>query len=87
MKTKIRKFVIPMVVALVAIAGAFASNLSQKDDTTAIMDKPGYLFQGAACVKTATICSTIQNSKLCTVGGHNLFEWNGTSCPINLYRK
>lgn len=76
-----------MVVASLAIAGAFASNLSHQDNTIALGDKIGYRLQGAVCVPTSTMCTTNISPHLCQIGASTLFEWNGTDCPNALYRK
>lgn len=86
MKTKIKKIVLPMVVALIAIAGAFASSVSKQDDA-ALMDRVGYRLQGAVCVPTSVICTTIANPTTCTDGVNILRDWNGTSCPTALFHK
>jgi hypothetical protein len=88
MKTKIKKIVLPMVVALVAIAGAFASNLSNQSTTaTALNDRQGYVRQGTVCTPTAVVCSTIFHPMLCTDGANILYDWNGTACPTPLRYK
>ncbi len=86
MKTKIRKFVLPMVVALIAIAGAFASNQSRQDKA-ALADRIGHVKVGLDCIPTSIICTTIENPQMCTSGATVLFNLEGTACPLPLYRK
>lgn len=75
-----------MVVALIAIAGAFASNLSSQDNS-ALVDRQGYIKDGDQCTPVSVTCSTIFNAMMCTSGSTILFDWNGESCPLPLYRK
>lgn len=86
MKTKIKKIVLPMVVALIAIAGAFASNLSSKD-STALVDRIGYVRSGVTCTPSAKTCTTDMNPFICTNAEGILYDWNGTACPLHLYEK
>lgn len=86
MKAKIKKFVLPLVIAVMAIAGAFATNLSATSDI-AIADRQAYVKVGKACVATAITCSSIFSIQLCTDGANTLYDWNGTSCPMALYQK
>ncbi len=75
-----------MVVALIAIVGAFASNQSLQDKV-ALVDRIGYTKDGNNCIPTAVVCSNIFNPQLCTSGATILFDWNGTDCVMPLYRK
>lgn len=74
-----------MVVALVAIAGAFASNLS-KQDNAALVDRQGHIRVGTQCLPTPVICTT-DFGPVCSDGTNILYDWNGSSCPMPLYRK
>ncbi len=82
---KIKKIVLPMVVVSIAIAGAFASNLSHKVDNQ-LTDRIGYVKLGEVCIATNVICTDVF-VQLCTSGSSILYDLNGTDCPIPLYRK
>lgn len=87
MKTRIKKAMLPLVVAIMAIAGAFASNYSVVEDNATLMDRPGYRLQGTVCVNASITCTTITSTVLCTDGSNTLYDWNGTSCPTALFHK
>lgn len=74
-----------MVVVSIAIAGAFASNLSHKVDNQ-LTDRIGHVKVEKVCVPTNVICGDIY-VQLCTSGSTILYDFNGTDCPIPLYRK
>lgn len=87
MKTEIKKFGIPFGVIAFAVAGAFASNLPQKNDAS-LVDRNGYRLVGEICSPTTITCSTIFNLVMCKdVSNNQLYDWNGTSCPDPLYHK
>lgn len=87
MKTKIKKIIMPMLIAIIAIASAFANNQSHQDDS-ALVDKIGFIRVGMECTSTPIVCSTIPNPFVCSDGINPiLYDWNGTGCPLNLYRK
>lgn len=86
MKTKIKKIVLPMAITLVAIAGAFASNLTRQDKA-AMADRIGHVKVGIDCIPTAIVCSNVFDPQLCTSGTTVLFELEGSACPMPLFRR
>lgn len=85
MESKIKKNALPILVILLAIVGAFASNLSKQDNAN-LLDRQGYIRVGIVCTPTTIICSAAGGS-LCNNGVDILYDWNGTSCPVQLYKK
>lgn len=87
MKTIFKKSRISIVIALIAVAGAFATNLSAENN--AVVDRQGYyLNANDVCTPSNVICSTVFNTQMCSDAGHSiLFDWNGTSCAVPLYYK
>lgn len=75
-----------LVIVLIAIAGAFASNLSNGE--SALTDKKGrYLTEDQECLESETTCSTVFNTVMCSDIIHGpLFDWNGTICTTQLYK-
>jgi hypothetical protein len=84
MKTKIKKIGMPMIVALIAIVGAFAGNVSSKNDTASLTDRLGHTI---TCQPTNVMC-TVDGSFICTdINSNTLYDWNGTDCPLPLKRE
>jgi hypothetical protein len=87
METKIKKIGFPIAVALIAVAGAFAGNLSSNDNSS-LADKVGYRLVGTVCTATSVTCSDIESPIMCTdINSNQLYDLNGTSCPTELYHK
>ncbi|WP_367753808.1 DUF6520 family protein [Flavobacterium sp. WC2430] len=86
MKTNFSKMGFPIAVVVFAIAGAFASNISRADLSTAI-EINGRL--PVSCQETNVKCSTVPNAQFCTSSGQQLYRLNGagTDCPDVLYKK
>lgn len=76
----------PIAVVVLAVAGAFANNISSADLSTTI-DVNGHL--PASCEQTNVKCSTVPNAQMCTFSGQQLYRLNaaGTDCPDALYKK
>ena len=87
MEAKIKKIGFPIALVLIAVAGAFASNLSSKNNSS-LADKIGYRLVGTVCTPTSVGCSDIESPIMCTdINDNQLYDWNGTSCPSELYHK
>jgi hypothetical protein len=86
MKTKVKKFVLLLGVVIIAISGAFANSISRQDKT-ALMDRIGFLNLNGNCFPTSIVCSVDFSPYICTDGINMLYDWNGTACPLVLYRK
>lgn len=84
MKTKIKNLGMPVVVALIAIAGAFAGNVSTKKGDAPLVDRLGYTI---TCQQTSIMCTTDDGPTCTDVEGNTLYDFNGTSCPNPLNRK
>lgn len=88
MKTKFKKFSISLGIALIAIAGAFASKVSAENNARLIDREGYYLNEDDVCTPSGITCSTVFNTQMCSTAGHAvLFDWNGTSCAVPLYYK
>lgn len=86
MKTKFRTFGLPMGVALLAVGGAFASTVSSQSKSV-LADRQGHIKVGSTCTPTQVTCSNVFNLQMCSDGSNILYDWNGTSCPLPLYKK
>lgn len=86
MKNKIKKIILQLVVVMVAVVGAFANNLSYQN-YTALVDRQGYAHLNFMCIPTTIICSTDPAPFICTDGTYLLYDWNGTTCSLFLYKK
>lgn len=86
MKKRIAKFVLPVAAVVLAAGGAFAGTFSGEKDV-AVADRIGYIRNGSQCTPTAVSCSTIFNPQQCSDGTNQLYDYNGTSCPLPLYKK
>jgi hypothetical protein len=74
-----------------AIGAAFATNAMKNADPN---DRMGYHFDEEAVIKCIPKgeCTIIQSDELCTwqetpILGHQLYDLNGTSCDVKLYKK
>lgn len=76
----------PIAVVVLAIAGAFANNISRANLSTTI-DINGRL--PVSCALTNVNCTTVPNPQMCTSSGQQLYKLNadGTDCPDVLYKK
>lgn len=86
MRKNVLKMGFPIGVVVLAVAGAFANNVSSADKST-IIDVNGRLPE--SCQETAVPCSTIPNVQMCTSSGQQLYRLNaeGTDCPEELFKK
>lgn len=85
MKAMIKKLALPVGVFAVAIAGAFASNLSKQPADPNHRD--GYKLVDQQCIKTELKCTVVNTGQMCEDSSFNqLYEWNGTTCGIELYK-
>jgi hypothetical protein len=86
MKTNFLKMGFPIAVVVLAVAGAFANNISRANLSSTI-DVNGHL--PASCEEKNVKCSTVQNSQMCTFSGQQLYRLNaaGTDCPDALFKK
>ena len=86
MKTRIVQKALPFGAIVLAVAGAFAANIS-RPDVSSLTDFNGRL--PATCSNTNVVCSDIVNTQMCTSGAQQLYKLNaaGTACPQALYKK
>tara|TARA_R110000868_G_scaffold399620_3_gene673562 strand:+ start:742 stop:1005 length:264 start_codon:yes stop_codon:yes gene_type:complete len=85
MKKRIAKLAMPLAAILLAMGGAFAGTSGENGD--AVADRTGYIKNGVQCTPTAITCSTVFNPQQCSDGINQLYDLNGTSCPLPLYKK
>jgi len=84
MKNLKRNLGLPIAVAALAVAGAFASNQTKED---VFAPRQGYIQDGPSCLKSIE-CST-DLGEICTVGiNTQVFGMNasGTTCDQVLYK-
>lgn len=86
MKTRIVQKALPFGAIVLAVAGAFAANIS-RPAVSSLADINGRL--PSSCNETTVVCSTDFNSQMCTSGAQQLYKLNasGTACPQALYKK
>ena len=86
MKTNVLKMGFPIAVVVLAVAGAFANNISRANLSTTI-DVNGHL--PVSCEETNIKCSTTPTPQMCTFSGQQLYRLNaaGTDCPDALFKK
>lgn len=86
MKTRIVQKALPFAAIVLAVAGAFAANIS-RTDVNSLADVNGRL--PSSCAETSVVCSNIFNNQMCTSGAQQLYKLNasGTACPEVLYKK
>jgi hypothetical protein len=86
MKTGILQKVLPFAAIVLAVAGAFAANIS-RTTTNSLADVNGRL--PSSCQETSVVCSDIFNPQMCTSGAQQLYKINasGIACPQVLYKK
>lgn len=85
----LRKFILPAAVVILGAGSAFATNVN-KNAHKAVKD--GYVFrpgESEECQNTHISCSDILSPNICTanvgMGTEQLFDFNGTGCPSNLF--
>ena len=80
MKTKFFKLILPMAVITFGIAGAISTNaMNKKADFFA--NRPGYThIEGENCVDVSVTCKNTVGVP-CTLGGNQLYDFNGSTCP------
>ena len=86
MKTRIVQKALPFGAIVLAVAGAFAANIS-RPTVSSLADINGRL--PSSCSETTVVCSTDFNPQMCTSGAQQLYKLNasGTACPQALYKK
>jgi hypothetical protein len=86
MKTNFSKMGFPIAVVILAVAGAFANNISRANLRSTI-EINGRL--PVSCQEKNVKCTTIPNSQMCTWSGQQLYQLNaeGTDCPDALFKK
>ncbi len=86
MKTRIVQKALPFVAIVLAVAGAFAANISRTNVST-YADVNGRI--PSTCAETSVVCSDNFNPQMCTNGAQQLYKLNaaGTACPQALYKK
>ncbi len=86
MKTRIVQKALPFGAIVLAVAGAFAANIS-RPAVSSLADINGRL--PSSCSETTVVCSDIFNTQMCTSGAQQLYKLNasGTACPQALYKK
>lgn len=86
MKTRIVQKVLPFAAIVLAVAGAFAANIS-RPTVSSLTDFNGRL--PSTCSETPVVCSDIVKPQMCTSGAQQLYKLNasGTACPEALYKK
>lgn len=81
---------LPAAIVLFGVGSAFATNIN-KGGQKAV--KEGYVYRPGEqeeCQNTHISCSDVESSVICTanvgMGNEQLFDYNGSSCPNNLFQ-
>lgn len=83
MKSIKKNWLLPSAVFAIAIAGAFASNLTTEDS----LDTVGYIDAPAPC-QLSVECSLIKGPVCRSSTGQQAFGWNNmhTACDVEVYK-